>query len=618
VSSPTSLLASESPDAAPPVPRHGNLKKRTSRNLLDEASPTSRVSQAPAKQRNSHRNSIPMEDEDAKLVMESVTASRALNQSRGTPEPISRMNRRSRQGIESLFDSDDPTLASTSQWNESNHPTPRAKIAEANVKPGYTSLATQYEDQPQNKHGKKVMTPAQFERYRREKELSTSTTIRSKSSTSDDDEYDDEDETEKNRKLAKQRRQQEAHLAVYRQQMMKVTGENSATRGPTRQLHIGNLPNLSALTAATTIGDEQREGTDDEDDDIPLAILQAHGFPGRNRTPSQFGEPSGASIRPPSQYSSRTPPSPASVTGESTSRNRHSQLPVFARGLPPDPHNGTGLHASSNRHSMGFEYNSPAPGQQGTTPGGLVGVIVGEERAKAARRGSPVASNGYDVPMSQGVPVGPPVYPIDPNQAQLTQQMQQMMQFQKQWMEQMMHVQGLQPGQLPPMMNFPIGPGMHPDTLPMPNGSSTHQRAMSMLDPGPAQHQTSYRHSYASSMQSNAGRDGGYAPSIAPSERSSNGMPLRYRPVSQVPAVAISAPSDTSSIRRASMNWDKAGGQSTVRPINHRRDTTENDDDEDDEEAWEELRKKKEKKKSMWRKKREDDSIADIDYLNYS
>ena len=582
MSSPVSFV--ESPDLAPPVPKHGNAKKRIS-NLL-EASPT-------ASRSTKDRKSVLMDDEDAKLVMESVVASRALNQSAETPEPAYGRPGKER---ESLFDSDEPTLK---PWIESNSSTPRAA--------GVTSVryrsSLQYEDQ----HGKKVMTPAQFEKYRREKELSTSRTARSSSSISDDDEYDDEDETEKNRQLAKQRRQQEAHLAVYRQQMMKVTGENSAARGPTR--HPARSPPSSAA-AATTV----KEGTDDEDDDIPLAILQAHGFPSKNRPPSQLGESSVASTRPPSQLDLRTSPSPASVAGESVAGNRHSQLPVFARGLPSDPHNVSGLHTQANRQSMGFGYNSP-PGQQASTPAGLVGVIVGEERARAARRGSPNASNGYDSSTPHMNSMGQSPYPADPNQAQLTQQMQQMMQFQMQWMDQMMQMQGAQPGQLPPMMNFPIGPGVYPNAAPIAGGPATHQRAMSMYDPSPATSQTPYRHSYAPSLQSNTGRDGNYAPSLAPSERSNVGMPLRYRPVSQVPAVAISAPSDTSSMRRISMNWDKTGAQSTVRPTSHGQNATENDDD--DEEAWEELRKKKEKKKSMWKMKKGNHTIADTTYLNY-
>ena len=45
----------------------------------------------------------------------------------------------------------------------------------------------------------------------------------------DEDGSDDDDEAERTRSLARQRRKQEAHLSVYRQQMQKVTGDTPIT-----------------------------------------------------------------------------------------------------------------------------------------------------------------------------------------------------------------------------------------------------------------------------------------------------------------------------------------------------------------------------------------------------
>ncbi len=79
----------------------------------------------------------------------------------------------------------------------------------------------------------KVMTPAEFERYRKDKERQDRERQEIRASAEkhdqdpdDEDNYeDDEDDIEKARQQAKQRQKQEAHMTVYRQQMMKVTGE---------------------------------------------------------------------------------------------------------------------------------------------------------------------------------------------------------------------------------------------------------------------------------------------------------------------------------------------------------------------------------------------------------
>ena len=100
----------------------------------------------------------------------------------------------------------------------------------------------------------KVMTPAEFEKFRQQA----------------DDESDEEDEEEDIARdesyqvdLAKQRRRQQAALSVYRQQMTKVVGADASPTTSTHRLsQFGDIPEA-----------------DDESEEIPLAILKAHGFP---------------------------------------------------------------------------------------------------------------------------------------------------------------------------------------------------------------------------------------------------------------------------------------------------------------------------------------------------
>ncbi|MBE3049368.1 hypothetical protein IMZ48_44090, partial [Candidatus Bathyarchaeota archaeon] len=138
-----------------------------------------------------------------------------------------------------------------------------------------TRAAQRYAAQPPSPPQNRVMTPAQFEKFKKEKErTATQTKNKTPQAKSEDDEdeedyEDDEDEVEKSKQAAKQRRKQEAHMSVYRQQMMKVTGESA-----------NPLPRQHLAPPAVRTGNTS-EGSD-EDEEIPLAILAAHGFPAKN------------------------------------------------------------------------------------------------------------------------------------------------------------------------------------------------------------------------------------------------------------------------------------------------------------------------------------------------
>jgi hypothetical protein len=161
----------------------------------------------------------------------------------------------------------------------------------------------------------KVVTPAEFEKLRQQV----------------DDDSDDEEEEEDIARdetyqvdLAKQRRRQQAALSVYRQQMTKVVGADaSPVITPQRLSQIGDIPEA-----------------EDESEEIPLAILMAHGFPQTNNRPSSSSRPSTGSPR--ERGISLDPklrsPSPGN-------------LPVFAKHLPVDPH-ARGLPRSSSSYDL--------------------------------------------------------------------------------------------------------------------------------------------------------------------------------------------------------------------------------------------------------------------------
>ena len=273
--------------------------------------------------------------------------------------------------------------------------------------------------------GPKTMTKAQYQAMMRQGGHSEE---QSEEEDLSDEDYDEEDEVEHARKLATQRRKQEANMSVYRQQMKKVTGggptdlpsdgASTARPGPSRGstapagigLHFGGIGGQPP--EATTHGRQD----DDEDEDIPLGILQAHNFPNSGRPPTRLGEND--------LHQRRTSTAGSVMNGGAGQGN----LPPFARRLPQDPYFGAGLVNPSTRESLALNnptasiYGAPpgapqlmVPGMPGTPggghPGGLVGVIAGEEKARAARRGSPNAAAMMSGAMPGQLPsnmAGPP------------------------------------------------------------------------------------------------------------------------------------------------------------------------------------------------------------------
>lgn len=507
--------------------------------------------------------------------------------------------------------------------------------------------AKKIEAQAQNK----VMTPLEFEKYRKDKEVETRRAevdrAREQVVDHEDDEEediyeDDEDEMEKSKQVAKQRRKQEAHMTVYRQQMMKVTGE-SADAFPMR-------PGMNASFSSPhlTVPESSRNPSSDnseDDEEVPLAILAAHGFPNKHRPPTRLNNMmSNPNLRQAAQPSYQRP---GSAQGPVPTGN--GPLPPFARGLPQDPY---GLVNTSVRESFALGGGVPAGQNPPAPPGGLVGVIANEERARSLRRGSPQVSQmdsfqgspamgpgGFD-PM-QGIPQqmmypqamqmqqmqNMMLSPGDQAQIQLSQQMSQFMQMQMQFMQMMsgQNSQGLEPprsaghmnsqslNQIPNMTGMNgMGVGMDMNNgasgsfLELPTMDSARGdmagRTMSMVQPSSSswlQPPAAHNAGYAGSI-----RGQGYAPSVAPSERSNVGLPGRYRPVSNMPPSSTTPDHGrTKSFMSGAMS-PLGDNNKTPKADASRKSPTKEDADDDDEEGWAAMKAKRDKKKSSWRVKK--------------
>jgi hypothetical protein len=221
--------------------------------------------------------------------------------------------------------------------------------------------------------------------------------------------------------------------------------------------------------------------------------------------------------------------------------------------------------------------------------------------------------------MYQPSPTPPMLSPGDHAQIQMTQQMQHFMQMQMQFMQMMANQNGTPPAMAAGNLTSPsvgnlstMGGGLTPGfrgsemrhsfiggndamlDLPFSRGDAQ-MRTMSMVQPSSASWiQPAQPAGFAPSIHI---QGAGYAPSIAPSERSNIGLPGRYRPVSHVPPPAPA----TGSLRKSTTMSGAIPG--LVGPTISVTKSG-NASDEDDEEGWEAMKAKRDKKKSMWRAKK--------------
>ncbi|RMZ82007.1 hypothetical protein DV737_g2251, partial [Chaetothyriales sp. CBS 132003] len=449
----------------------------------------------------------------------------------------------------------------------------------------------------------KVMTPAQFERYKQQQEIDR-------------------------RVGALQRRKQEAHLAVYRQQMMKVTGEHAelqprSASSSTNLLRASSTPELgnrlSNVTASTKQSSRSSGGEEDEDEDVPLGILAAHGFPSKTRPPTQLSH---ASSNPNLRTLAHTQGGAAGSSPGPDAASKRGSLPVFARNLPQDPYFGASIVHAANREPLAMHapnhaslYDLP-PSMQMQMQNPLLGGARGSALAPMMPPqmvGMPPQMAGMP-PQMAGMPPMPPMPPMlspgDHAQIQMNQHMTQMMQMQLQWMQQMTNMMGSQ------MSHGPGGGGPAPGQPPRPQSAMPHlaaplgqQRAMSTLTP-----------SMANWNLASTATATNYAPSIAPSERSNVGLASRYRPVSTIQDAQPASRRASTFTSATFRPWSTV--DSTSRPLSHvnkpsvntvgRKSPLAQIDDDDDEQAWAEMKAKKETKQKTWKLRKGNNVLQEL------
>jgi len=422
------------------------------------------------------------------------------------------------------------------------------------------------------------------------------------SNESADDDYDDDEDDEVTR--AQKRRLQEhkdAQHKIWRQRMSKAIGDQTTT-----SLHAGfhSSPNL-LLPKQSPRSDAGGSSSDDED--IPLGVLQAHGFPSKNKPPDARNSANSfvGVTRPGSTPQSR------SVAG-----GPRGSLPPFARRLPQDPYFGASdLVNPANRESMGFNSQrpasvyTPAAAPPPNMPNGLVGVIAEEERQRSMRRGSPnqpgLRQSVYMHPQ-MGMPIpGMPVNPAmmqmpggGPEQQMFNQQMVQLLQQQTMMIQHLMSQNGGQ--QQPPSMATPQSRpmSMAAGSVRPPNARAMSMvnlappmqpRTMSMINlqpnMGPAFGMDTFMGSGASARGLNIQPN--YAPSVAPSERSNVGQPSRYKPVQgSVLADGGSTITAVNTVQLPIVEKKKSFLSAIIHPSHKGRGKENVPSDEDDDDDW--------------------------------
>ncbi|KAH7233189.1 hypothetical protein BKA59DRAFT_487774 [Fusarium tricinctum] len=415
----------------------------------------------------------------------------------------------------------------------------------------------------------RVMTSAEFEAL--QKRTAREVVEKRFYDGEDDDDkidYDCLDEEDMVKRQRVQRRKQQAHLEGYRQRMMKTT------RGP----DIPPLRSHSQVSSSWSMNsfrtfrgrpeDVPVPAEGDDEDDVPLALLQLQRH---------------SEVKLDSFFT--TQPQSAVNLGP---HGPNSPMPAFARKLPQDPFPGN----ASNKWPMNH---------QQLIPGGLVGVIASEERAKAMRRVAP--SHGFQplpdtnnafswtAPSHQQAPINPS-YGMPGMQMSMPQSRPQTPVA----VPQLPHAP-----QSHEMFNFLQAQTEFLRTMASMNQQRTNQpwdtfsSQQSVMNVGFTGPGSTYAPSnYARSVHQYAV---GYAPSVAPSERNTVGLPSRYRPVSKaVSQTRVESrvhQDDTANINTWPLNRREELDRGTI----SQEDST---DEEDDEAFWRAKKAKKDRRKAMW------------------
>ncbi|KAF4446584.1 hypothetical protein F53441_9811 [Fusarium austroafricanum] len=452
----------------------------------------------------------------------------------------------------------------------------------------------------------KVMTAAEFEALQKRKAREEAKKRFYGGEDEDDKlDYDNLEEVEVQDTTKAQRKKQQAYLNGYRQRMMKTT----------KGAYIPPLPSHSRVSSSWSMKSfkafqgqpediPERYEEDNDEDDVPLALLQMQRRSDGKELSNHFGS---ARLEP------FAPPQPQ-PTNSLRHQGSRSPMPAFARSLPQDP-----FPSNSN--------NAWPLSNQQLVPGGLIGVIANEERAKARRRALP--SHGFQpipdtnnaftwtsgphhsrqshqpptIPMSYGMngmqtpmhysrtqtPVAMPQMPAPPP----NNQMFNFLQAQTEFFRTMATINQQRNAQ--PWENFSARqPVMNMSAHGAGSTYAPSNYAPSNYAPSNYAPSNYARSNYARSVYQNSA---GYAGSVAPSERNNVGLPSRYRPVSKTTSQIPSGRADLADDAASLNNWDSNRNRVVNRGAVYEADST---DDDDDEAFWRAKKAKRDRRRAMW------------------
>ncbi|KAF5986558.1 hypothetical protein FCOIX_1372 [Fusarium coicis] len=508
---------------------------------------------------------IPISPDTEPLFLASRTPT-----TRPRPRPIHRIH----EGLEDLADLYVPLLDSVSETGEVKAQPPRS--------PPTSRIG----------HGK-VMTAAEFEALQKRKAREEAER-RFYGGEEDDDkvDYDCIDDTEAVNRQKAQRKKQQAYLdGGYRQQMMKSTNgpDLPPLRGHSR---ISSSWSMRSFKTFQGLREDNipKHGNEDEDEDVPLALLQIQRR-STSKAPSiiNFGQTRGESI---SQL----------LHLDNMRHNSRTPMPAFARGLPQD------IFAAAPQTAW------PLNNQQ-LIPGGLVGVIASEERAKKARRAPPstgfqplpdtneafnwgqAATQPVGIARSFGLPgtqtpmtFSTPQTPVAVPQLPPLTSNQEVFNFLQAQTEVLRSMATMNQRSNRPWNAFSSQQSVM--NMGPPGAGSTY--AMSLYAPSNYAKSNYAPSNYARSVYQQPGR---YAASVAPSERNTVGLPSRYRPVSKAVSQAIPAKASKNDDRMSLGNWEDNRSNVPRTNVAVEQDST---DDDDDDAFWRAKREKRDRRRARF------------------
>lgn len=215
-----------------------------------------------------------------------------------------------------------------------------------------------------------VMSKENFENYRKSLIMRDGSLIRNDSKMVqemdregrdgdiDDDEAVSSDAREQKRHAAKLRQQQEARMSIYRQSMTRLIGESAP-----------HAAAVSGNRAGKNADNDSDDGSDDDDimEDIPLSILQAHGFPKK--------------MSPTKKKRTHSPSPKSSIDLQTTmdTPKKAGSVTLSRQQRPASTLGFTDVFGDRKREPVGR---------------GLIGEITREEEAKLKRQSMPWGSYG--------------------------------------------------------------------------------------------------------------------------------------------------------------------------------------------------------------------------------